>query len=310
MATLPVFITVDVDPDNFDASVFGARDGMRWRGLEEGIPSLLETGRLFLGEDGQPPVYTWLVRCDGEIREAHGQADYLLQEYRNLWSERERQGDEVGWHPHEKTPDGLRQAYSAWREDGREPVSVRIGELFQSTEMMCLLDQWGFKVDSTAFPGRRRNDTERCFDWEATPRRIYHPSVEDYRRPGKTPLKILEVPMTMIMTQVEYDPTPVLRYLNPGFHEPVIRNGLEHSVRHCPFLVMNLHPSELIPRKDRHPLLSFSREVVRENWRRLHQYAEECGRRVQYKTLRDIPKLIQQGVLNVEGAEEDYTART
>jgi hypothetical protein len=120
---------------------------------------------------------------------------------------------------------------------------------------MQALDRMGLAIDSTAVPGRYRNDESRQFDWRPTPNRAYHPSREDFRIPGNgSSLRLLEVPMTTSPVFADYDKAPVRRYLNPTFHEHLFLEGLQaylarlsDEVEHD--LVLIFHPDELLPRE-------------------------------------------------------------
>src|SRR5262249_29889442 len=150
-------------------------------------------------------------------------------------------GNELGWHPHlyEKRVDpsgderyfpirdeaaACEQIVSTFRAIGRAGLafeSVRIGEAWHASRAMCTLDTLGLRVDSTAIPGRSRNDDVLSFDWRPTPAQPYHPSRKDHRVPAapgsEESLAILEIPMTTVPIRADYDREPLARYLNLAF---------------------------------------------------------------------------------------------
>jgi hypothetical protein len=162
-----------------------------------------------------------------------------------------------------------------------------MGEGYHSNRCMKLFDKLGFKVDSTAMPGRARND-ERKFDWTGTPAHPYHPSKEDYRVPGKDPLGILEVPMSMIQLQTSYDAVPLPRYLDLSFNNDLMRDGISELVASEDLIVSITHPFELVPGPKKHPLISFDvREAVR-NIEFIIRCCEKASRPIRFISLSEV----------------------
>jgi hypothetical protein len=214
--------------------------------------------------------YTFFVRCDNQIRDLYGSPLALYYEHQRLWDELRAARNEFAWHPHLYERRGeayfplrspaasVRILQETWRDLSRLPfpvVSVRLGEVWHCNEAMRALDSLGLHVDSTALPGRARNDGLRCFDWTPTPNRPYHPSSLDYRVPDReNALGILEVPITTSPIRTEYDlKGPVPRYLNPVFHPELFRAGLDGYLSELQpnrdyDLVLIFHPDELTPR--------------------------------------------------------------
>lgn len=293
MEKLFIALTVDADPDNFDASVFGRKAKLSWRGIEQGIADFLKRFKV-------APRITWFVRCDTELFDNYGTYGYLFERFADFWRERDAVGDEIAWHPHEADIRGLKASYAHFRKIYPAASSVRIGNAFHSDAFMEQLNSWGFRVDSTAMPGRKRNDTERILDWSISPHRPYYPSVNDYRTPGGRNLRILEVPMSMIPIKVAYDAVPVLRYINLGFHSEALKPWLPDYIRANSLLVLNLHPSELLPAGKKHALLSFDPAVAVRNLKFIVSEAEKAGKKAQFICLKDVPKLVKKGKIRHE----------
>lgn len=300
---LLVALTFDAEADVFDASFGGVATALpSWRGIEEGIPRIDEVLQACTAARGLVPRATWYVRCDRQIGALFGNPAHLLEKYRRCWAERVARGDEIGFHPHL-----YRHTNSAWRQETdavalREqmaealaairrldfaPASSRIGEAFGSDAVMAALDEFGFRCDSTAMPGRVRRDAERQLDWGATPPRPYHPSVADYRVPGLPSRRMLEVPMSMIRTRADYDRAPLLRYVDLSFHHAAIRDGLRDYLRETPLLVTVTHPSTVLSgiAQKRHGLVSFELGEFRRNLEFVLIECERLGREVQFITI-------------------------
>jgi hypothetical protein len=289
--TLYLCVTLDLDSDY----VFrGDSDNpLNWKGVEF-APNIRERLAKYKDSFGNEFKATWFVRADNQLKEIYKDTSYLLNNYRDIWQSFKNEGDEFGWHPHlyrfnsktwdqEKDDSKLKSILEDTLHDIHEcgffPSISRIGEGYQSNAIMATLHQLGIKIDSTAIPGRMRKDEERWMDWTSTPKMPYFPAKEDYRRPGKDSLKILEVPMSMIPTKVDYDENLLSRYVNLGFHHNVLFSGLRNFIKSNDLLVTITHPfevaSELKSEQRRHPLISFSLDTMEKN---LAFSIEECKR--------------------------------
>jgi hypothetical protein len=214
---LVVVIGCDADPDG-DLHPQARLAGC-WRGVDEGIPRLVDLlDRRF---DGRPRV-TWLLRADRQIEIVAGAYDYLFESRQSLWRDLAARGDEIGWHPHlfawspdadafvpsleaaDFPRDALRAAHAGCTK--WYPVkSVRTGWSFHSNQLMSLLDEEGVQVDFSALPGSRVSVPRPAggvwsHDWSGAPTEPYHPSRQDYRRPGAggESLDVLELPVTQV----------------------------------------------------------------------------------------------------------------
>ena len=98
--TIYVVIGCDADPDR-DYFVKDIPAGsLGWRGVLEGIPRAKEMLAELTDCDGKPPVFTWNLRVDHQVRQVHGAYNYILTEHHDFLLDLEKSGDELAWHPH------------------------------------------------------------------------------------------------------------------------------------------------------------------------------------------------------------------
>jgi hypothetical protein len=285
---LSIAVTVDVDNDG--ASLADARNRLSWQGLKL-VPVIAD-----IAHARGIPV-TWFVRADPQLRAVYGSPSYLLEDQSALWRDLKGRGDEIGWHPHlvsladdgsfraerdeRRQEDDLRSTCAELRARKHEFFSVRVGEAIGSNIVMHTLADLGLRVDSSAIPGRRRHDEARTFDWAPTPNVPYRPSVADYRVPGHPALPILEIPMTALPVHAPFDPGPLLRYANLAYRPAIFASALdrwfEADGRADTVLTLILHPDELMPGAQAHPLYAFAPGALGENLNTLFDAADRRG---------------------------------
>lgn len=274
-------VTVDIDPD--DATIVSDRSTLKWSALDI-LPSLRKGVADFNG------TLTWFVRADDQIAALCGTYHYLLEKYRDFWETSAESGDEIALHPHLCRYDiasntwlpiydpvlccaQLNRIHGELENVGYNFKSIRIGEAFNSNQLMKCIDDLGYLVDSTGIAGRRRDDSERYFDWSPTTNSPYHPSTSDYRISADQRLRVLEVPMTTAKFLADYDNEPKLRYMSLTYRPEIFASGLkqffsERSDVTARSLVFIVHPGELfcdgMPNST-HGLYSFNVEAVRSN---------------------------------------------
>lgn len=298
-----LMITIDVDSDFFDSALSPhSNRELQWKGISKGIPLLIETFQKYRDSFDNPIKIIWFVRVDNQIKELYGNAAYLLNQYKDTWKMLLRRGDEIGWHPHLYRKSGenwiqetrhhhiskdLQESYMAMIEEGFSPICSRIGEAFQSNEIMSDLWKLGIKIDSTAMPGRVRMDNDRKINWSGTPQHAYYPSMSDYRLPaeGEDRVGILEFPMSMVETRTEYDKIPLKRYVDLSFRNSIIRDGLKSYIRTNDHLVSITHPSSVFPLSEStHPLISFDINEVEENLKAIMSECIRGGKKIRSLT--------------------------
>ncbi|MFH1282523.1 MAG: hypothetical protein ABII27_02550 [bacterium] len=290
-------LTVDIDPDNFDSSIFGSHNINSWRGADQCIANFKEKLSTLKDSQDLSPKITWFVRVDSELQQRYGSYTYLLERYKNEWEHFEANRDEIAWHPHEIDIKKLDASYKALMAVRTNITAVRIGNAFHSNEFMKSLSSKGFLVDSTALPGRTRNDSERGFNWVSTPAYPYHPSIDDYRIPLGDNLPILEVPMTMLNTRASYDTNILQRYCNLAYNHEIIRDSLTSKIQTNNLIIAIVHPSEMLNHDKPHPLISFSTETVVRNISFLLEQAKQAKKEVVYTTITNIYNLFKASII-------------
>lgn len=221
--TLYIVIGSDTDPDRPGfIPGYHAEEGKSWRGMLEGVPRAKEALSKLLDNSGHPPVFTWCLRADYQMRALNGSYSFIMETHRDFLSDLERTGDELAWHPHFWNLDTatgkwyqeildidwqvrmLKDAFAAYSSlfPGR-PKSVRMGWDYHNNRTLATLAELGIAVDFSGIPGWKIDPPSggkggyNCYDWRITPNNPYYPSRNDYRRPpraGEEHLSILEAP--------------------------------------------------------------------------------------------------------------------
>ena len=299
-----VYLAITADIDNDGVALENERNNLSWRSLDR-LPAFAEIIKKY-----RLPT-TWFIRADPQLKDYYGSAAYLLEEHRSLWRNFAAGGDEIGWHPHlyARREDGsyeperndgrlvtaLRATYSDLVRGGHRLTSVRIGEAAGSNAIMQTLAELGLRVDSSAIPGRVRNDDARQFDWGTTPNAPYWPSTVDYRVPGTPALGILEVPMTSVLVKAPYDPKPLLRYANLAYRPAIFATAFEtwfaRTAASEAVVTLIFHPEELMPSPNSHPLYALAKDALDENIHTLLNLAHRHGTEVVGKTMADVGSL-------------------
>ena len=276
--TLYVAITVDADNDDFSTS--DQRNELSWRGLDL-IPEIAGAVRDYNWR------VTWFVRADTQIRKCYGSVAHLLDSLASTWRKLSDGGDEIGWHPHILNQDknglwhserddrcfvdALRECHEGLRARGHRFNAVRVGEAAGSNLILKTLVDLGLRVDSSAIPGRARDDASRRFDWGPTSNKPYRPSISDYRIAGNPCLPIVEVPMTTLPVRARHEAQSFLRYVNLAYHPSIFLESIEPWLESADFkhgdqvLTLILHPDELMPRDAAHSLYAFDLAALRSN---------------------------------------------
>jgi hypothetical protein len=226
---LMVAISCEVDHDvlgyNIPATRFDIyKQKLGWKGVEN-APRIREICNSVEDSESNSVRITWLIRSDAQLKIIFDEYAYPLEHFQDLWKELERQGDEIGWHPHlwrwskqkkcwyEEVSDKiwishcLRNGYKEFLAINPNLTSIRMGWGFHNNFTMKTIDDLGLKVDLSAAsglkhlgsPDERGSHFLNHYDWSITPEKPYHPSQLDYRRRGKNnekSLDIIEIPLT------------------------------------------------------------------------------------------------------------------
>ena len=304
-----IVISSDTDSDYFvgdQAPVHDDKKILGWDGFSEGKEIFTNEIDTFAKQNHMGIPISWFMRCDDQIAMTHGSYTYLYEQHSGWWLNRLESGDEIQWHAHvyKRTDLGawvqktdvidilteLREARNALESVHIFPRIIRIGESYHSTELMTELNKLQLEADSTALPGRKRIDAEKTIDWEITGNAPYHPSESDYRVPGEKPLKIWEIPMTTVRTQVSYDQQPLLRYVNLSFHPHAFLPDLDDHFARSNILVTMTHPFEFVRKflkdsRGEHPLIAFDPTSIHENLELIIRCAEKNNLRPIFLTM-------------------------
>lgn len=275
MRTKPLFLTVDigpalatlpVDPHNAD-----------WEPSFLALPLLRDALTRLEQQLGQPVPVTWFVRADDAVRIQTGDPLTIVQRLLSMGNIVTGH-DELAWMP---MPAGLGDhAHAVGKNEDILPnihqrlmatlgklYSSRAGNLSHSNPLMHIFSQLGIRLDCSAVPGRVKHDSGWCVDWRITkPACAYHPSLLDYRCAGSPELPLLEVPLSCMPIKAEYDEYPLLRCINPAYHQHYLWPGLQKLLDIEDCLVMVIHPDEIFPEmRQRHPMVSYMPETFIKN---------------------------------------------
>lgn len=308
---LYIVVSVDADEDGYDM-LAPTSNSISWRGIEEGIPLILQKLDEYVDSNGRHLKYTWFVRCDRQLENLYGKPDYLLDKFRKLWEERQAAGDEIAWHPHiydhdfnvlkdeEQLVKDLEDCFGIFDSFRFEVNASRMGRSYCSNVVIKALTKLGLKIDSTAMPGRKRIDKLNLIDWESTPCQPYHPSKDNYRIPGKKHYNLLEIPFSMIETKATYDAKSIKRYMNLTYQHDIVKESLSEFVKENNLMVALMHPSEVV-KKEEHPLLSFDIGVVKKNLDLIFSECEKVRKDVCFITISEVLALSNKGLIDIAG---------
>jgi hypothetical protein len=276
-----IALTVDVEGEWFDLpGEQGSFDPNQVLMAVEHLESLLARIEFRLGTS--IPI-TWFIRCDDSVAAVTGEAAGLLQALDGFIQRRTNKGDTFGLHPHlyrlsqgkwgpetspEKQQEQLERAALAWKKYfGARPKLSRMGEALMNNSLASCLDGLGIEIDSSALPDRKRFDSGFQFDWIGTPASPYHPSVEDYRRPAanqEVAHGFVESPFTMLPIFGPQDKQPIMRYCNLAFRPELIKHAAQ-SMEIPEYVTAVVHPHELLPSDQQHPIIAHSPTALEEN---------------------------------------------
>ncbi len=310
---LHLLLTVDVDADG--ASRPGTTRESNWDSVAA-IPEFRSALGACEEHFGHEVPVTWFVRADDQVARSLGHATALLERVLSF-SGAVRATDEMGWHPHlyretrlggwapepneASRVEQMTRTHEQMRSMRADCTSGRIGEAAGSLQALLAFAALGYRVDSSAIPGRTRDDADRCFDWSITPNEPYVPSRLDARRPaqvGEVSLAIVEVPMTTVPFQASYDDQPLLRYVNLAYHPHVFRRGVSDWMSHAAddpgdkVLTLVTHPDEWRSRSSPSGLYAYTPQAGIKN---LTWLVDELHRRelaFRFRLCRDIPALM------------------
>ena len=159
-----------------------------------------------------------------------------------------------------------------------------------NNSIMSCLPKVGIKVDSSAIPSRKRQDNI-AFDWIGTPTHPYFPDVCDYRKEGNIEnanKKILEVPLSTILTRTSYDNEPKKRYLDFSFQNRIIQSQIENLVQKNDLIVGIIHSWLLMENSIHEELISYDIMDFIKNISSLLQACDKAGKKIRCVTLSEL----------------------
>lgn len=309
MNASPLFIslTFDLDPDHFDSSTSlkYRENNPTWNGIEIGIPLILDAIKGFKDSDGSLIKPSWFIRADNQIADLFDSPASLFSIYSELFKSLAEKGHELAWHPHlshkvnsewiqdfnqEKIIAQLKESYEDILSNDFELKTARIGGNFFSSAIHKTLENLGIHYDSSAMPGRKRDDIDRKFNWECTMQLPYYPSIDDYRVPSMSNNSLLELPLSMIPIKTSYDKESYLRYVDLTFHHKIMRASLKNYISQQPYLITVSHPGVLTYKSSQKPhgLLNYSIENFYKNIKYIVDYCMFINRPFYFVTMSDI----------------------
>lgn len=222
---------------------------------------------------------TWFIRLDYGIENTCGAPDYYFKKHSNKLKWLLDNGHEIGWHYH-----AYKKENGNWIQNTDEAVicreleryadfikeynfvSVRMGWGFHTNKTMKSINDLGLKIDSSAIPRPQYKWELSKKDWRKTGQKPYFPSINDYQIQGKPHLNIIEIPINTIPIGSPDDTeSNIFRYINPAYHHSVFTKATKTFFDENNLLVMVCHPYEIMPNKNKHPLLSFDYNEFEKN---------------------------------------------
>jgi len=296
-APLRIYLTIDVGPT--DAVMgHGHTSNPGWNSTFVGLKLLRHAISLLERRLQITMSATWFVRADRLVHNQFGGRLAVMQMFMNEMGTSFVRDHELGWMPQLPAEgvdlieyEDLRLTHAELLEFLPRLDSVRMGDCYHDNASMQLLDELGVRFDSSALPGRTKDDCGWRMDWHGTPDWAYHPSCEDYRHPGSQQRGILEIPLSVIPIQAPYDKVPLLRYVNPCFLKHLLWPELSRLLSAAPYIVCILHPDELVSRtQGGHPLIAYSVDEFVKNLAGIVDQARGLGRTVSFHRLRDFER--------------------
>ena len=203
---IPIILCIDVEPDQ---RLIDRNGGSTWKGYEQ-VYELTQKIRPRLEVATDTPVhFSWFYRLDPQIEEGYGRADFPLTKYEFYIESFQKNGDDIGIHPHYYKWSDIHKTWVQNRGDenwthycvqmcfevfaktlGKKSDSIRFGERWMSNSALALAEKMGARFDLTPEPGHQArgalvNDelfTGFLPDYIDTPQEPYRPSQTDFRK--------------------------------------------------------------------------------------------------------------------------------
>ncbi|MHA1948301.1 MAG: hypothetical protein ACW99G_03535 [Candidatus Thorarchaeota archaeon] len=168
--------------------------------------------------------------------------------------ERVKKNTEIGWHPHfyhnnkgsfvaERDEAVIVDKMVSWNEKVPKTNLIRIGHTQGGNLIYQTMEELGYTISSTAYPGRMSREEMRHYDWTESTNTPYYPSKFNYQVPGDSHHNVLEVPITTLPITTTYDIMPKRRSISPAMR-PELFDQLDLS--ELDICIVLMHPDELL----------------------------------------------------------------
>ena len=295
MEKFNIYLTFDIDQD-FDpnSADYYNRSAAKFDSFGAGFQRIIDV------LDGK--AFSVFVRSDYQISKVYGDYGHLIKSNPTLIKSIKSHNGELNWHIHLYTekgndwvPVGEDELVNSFNRDLENVKAIpeinwriiRIGECVMTNPLMQAINKACILVDSTALPGRVRNDAEKKLDWGITENKPYHPSFDDYRTQGEPAMNVLEFPMVTIPMKASYDKEPISRYVNLSFKTEVLFQNMADYVRNNDSLLSITHPFEVLS-PGQHGLIAYDMEVFKKNIQELVAVVRECGKEPVFKHVSEV----------------------
>jgi hypothetical protein len=205
----PIIFAIDIEPDDRHT----AKNASGWESSEAALDKLEALRAELEIATGRPVLYNWFFRCDPQIEQTFGRADYVAEACPRVIRAVVERGDAAGIHVHlwrwsEKNSkwfndfsdrswiaDCLSVSIKSFEEIfGRRPPMVRFGDRWLSQHAVDLMSHAGIRYDLTVEPGLPgggihddSHATASLPDYRTAPRFPYQPRKENYLEPSSAP---------------------------------------------------------------------------------------------------------------------------
>ena len=260
-----VCLSLDVDMVDY----LSANDGLNE--MESAVPQIID----FLNE--KRILSSWYFRIDDRMGAEYGSNDYIFIQHQDIIQSMREKGHEVAWHFHSYIKKGEKWTQNPNAESVAEELkrnlvlakkhglkALRMGWAYHTSQTYSILDQFGLDYDSSALPRPNYAWENGLRNWETTGQKPFYPSKRDYRVAGVDVYRTLQIPINTVGLSIPSDTIPNMkRYINPVYHSEAFNRAFENNTLENTVMVM--HPYEVLPNSNKHPLLSFSMDTFKKN---------------------------------------------
>ena len=309
--TIYVIITFDTDSDPLSNLDQSNKKLLGWRSLKKLDLIRKNLNKLEKRANVKIPI-TWFVRCDNQLKHYYGDSCWLLKKYNSFWRKEIKNGNELQWHAHLykirnnkwSFNNDIKSIEIELRDNFKNikkyftPKCIRIGEAYMNNKLLEIIKDIGLKADSSAIPGRKRNDKEKYFNWLGSPNMPYFPSKKDYRLKNKSiKSTFLEIPMNTLMIKTPYDKKSIKRYVNLSFWPNLLKQNLKKYFLNHKYLVSITHPYEVLSNfgnNKNNKLISFNLNSMTKNLENFITLTNQLNYNLEFITISNLIKKIKK----------------